>query len=122
MYHLDKVRNCVFSLQYHLIIVVKYRQNVFVEDGIIFDTKTIFEKISNDFDVEILEIECGLDHVHVIFRSKPTLNMTKFINIIKGHSSRDIRKKHKNFLENRLWGDHFWSPSYFFINNGECHR
>jgi len=101
-----------------LIIVVKYRKNVFVEDKIIFSTKEIIDKIASDFDVSIIECECGLDHVHILFRSKPTLDMTKFINILKGHSSRDIRKKHKNFLKNKLWGDHFWSPSYFLSTTG----
>ena len=118
MYELDKIRNCVFSLQYHLIIVVKYRQKVFVEDEIVFAMKEIINKIALGFDVNILECECGIDHIHILFRSKPTLDMTKFINILKGHSSRDIRKKYKDFLKDKLWGDHFWSPSYFLATTG----
>jgi putative transposase len=118
MYSLDKSRGCVFSLQYHLILCVKYRTEVFIEDNIVSSIKTIFNKISSDFDVDIIECECGLDHVHILFRSKPTLDVTKFINIIKGHSSRDIRKKHKDFLKEKLWGDHFWSPSYFLSTTG----
>ena len=31
MYRLDKTGNCVFSLCYHLIMVVKYRRKVFDE-------------------------------------------------------------------------------------------
>jgi putative transposase len=118
MYELDRIRNCVFSLQYHLIVVVKYRQKVFVEDKMVSAMKQIINKIALDFDVEILECECGLDHLHILFRSKPTLDITKFINILKGHSSRDIRKKHKDFLKDKLWGDHFWSPSYFLATTG----
>lgn len=118
MYNLDKIRNCVFSLQYHMIFVVKYRKHVFAEDNIISDVKNIFSKIASDFDVEILECECGVDHIHVLIRTKPTLDMTRFINILKGHSSREIRKKHKDFLKDKLWGDHFWSPSYFLSTTG----
>ena len=118
MYDLTKKNNCVFSLQYHLIIVVKYRKKVFIEKEITMSLKTIINKIAKSFDVEILECECGEDHVHIIFKSKPTLDMTRFINIIKGHSSRDIRKIHKDFLKNILWGDHFWSPSYFLSTTG----
>ena len=118
MYELDRVRNCVFSLQYHIIVVVKYRQKVFVEDEIVSAMKESINKIASDFDVEILECECGVDHIHILFRSKPTLDMTKFINILKGHSSRDIRKKYKDFLKDKLWGDHFWSPSYFLATTG----
>jgi putative transposase len=118
MYDLDKNRNCIFSLQYHIVLVVKYRQKVFVEDEIVSTIKNIASKIASDFDVEILEIECGDDHIHILFRSKPTLDMTKFINILKGHSSRDMRKKYNDFLKDKLWGDHFWSPSYFLATTG----
>ena len=118
MYDLDKTKNSVFSLQYHLITVVKYRQKVFTEENIISDVKDIIVNIANTFEVEILEVECGIDHIHILFRSKPTLDITKFINILKGHSSREIRKKYKDFLSDKLWGDNFWSPSYFLATTG----
>ncbi len=118
MYHLDKTNNCVFSLCYHFITVVKYRQKVFTEDKMISDLKVIMDKIAEDFDVDIIEQECGEDHIHLLFRTKPTLDMTKFINILKGRSSREIREKYKDFLKNKLWGDSFWSPSYFLATTG----
>ena len=118
MYHLDKTNNCVFSLCYHFITVVKYRQKVFTEDNIISDLKVITDKIALEFEVDIIEQECGEDHIHMLFRTKPTLDMTKFINILKGRSSRELREKYKNFLKNKLWGDSFWSPSYFLATTG----
>jgi len=111
MYDLDKTNNAVFSLQYHLITVVKYRQKVFINNEIVDDLKSITKEIANDFEVKIIEQECGEDHIHILFRCKPTLNITKFINILKGHSSRKIREKYKDFLKDKLWGDSFWSPS-----------
>jgi len=68
--------------------------------------------------VEIIEQECGDDHLHILFRSKPSLDITKFINVLKGNSSRKIRTKYKDFLKNKLWGDSFWSPSYFLASTG----
>jgi putative transposase len=91
---------------------------VFVEQTIITAIKTIVENIARDFDVVVVECECGEDHIHVLFRSKPTLDVTKFINILKGHSSRAIRKQFKDFLVDKLWGDNFWSPSYFLATTG----
>jgi len=102
MYDLDKIRGAVFSLQYHLITAMK----------------EIINKIASDFDVQVLEIECGDDYLHILFKTKPTLDMTKFINILKGHSSREIRKSYKDFLKDKLWGDNFWSPSYFLSTTG----
>lgn len=118
MYQLDKSGGCVYSLYYHLIIVVKYRQKVFTDDELISDLKQIFDNIAKDFKVEILQQECGIDHMHILFKGKPTLDMTKFINILKGHSSRAIRKKYSEFLKDKLWGDSFWSPSYFLATAG----
>lgn len=118
MYNLNKTNNAVFSLYFHLITVVKYRQKVFTSDSIISDMKTILLNIAKDFEVELIEVECGEDHIHLLFKCKPTLELTKFINILKGHSSREIRKLYKDFLKDKLWGDSFWSPSYFLATTG----
>jgi putative transposase len=118
MYKLNKTNNAVFSLVYHFIAVVKYRQKVFSQDNIISDLKTMIEKISIDFDVEVIEQECGEDHLHLLFRAKPTLDITKYINVIKGQTARELRKKYKDFLADKLWGDSFWSPSYFIATTG----
>lgn len=118
MYELNKTGNSVFSLHYHFISVVKYRKAIFDNDVIIGDVKDIFKNIADTFDVEIGAMECGEDHVHVLFSTKPSLDITKFINILKGHSSRDLRKKHKETLKDKLWGDALWSPSYFLATSG----
>ena len=114
----NKQSHKVYLLNYHFISVVKYRKDVFTNNDIINDFKEIVNNIANNFDVEILEHECGTDHYHLVFSAKPTLDIPKFINILKGHSSRDLRKKHKVFLKDKLWGDSFWSPSYFLATTG----
>lgn len=118
MYKLDKNCNSVFSLFYHFITVVKYRKKVFIREDIITDLKSIIEKVAEDFDVEIVEQECGEDHIHILFRAKPTLDIPKFINLLKGRTSRELRKNYKEFLKDKLWGDSFWSPSYFLATTG----
>jgi len=118
MYHLDKTSNSVFSLFFHFITVVKYRQRIFTDDTIVSNVKLIMDEIAKDFDVLIIEQECGEDHIHILFKAKPTLDITKFINILKGHSSRKIRDKYKDFLKDKLWGDNLWSPSYFLATSG----
>ena len=118
MYQLDKSSNAVFSLVYHLIIIVKYRKKVFTTEEILSRAKTLMEKASDEFGVQIIEQECGEDHIHILFRAKPTLELTKYVNILKGHSSRALRKEFPEHLKNKLWGDSFWSPSYFLATTG----
>ena len=119
MMEYQKEPHKVYSLLYHLIFVVKYRQQVFPEKiGIIEDVKTKIMELSKNFDVKVVEIECGIDHVHLLISAKPTLNIPKYINAIKGYSSRFLRKEYKAFLQDKLWGNHFWSPSYFIASTG----
>jgi putative transposase len=115
---LDHSCNAVFMLTYHLILVVKYRQKVFTNNDIINDLKEKINDISNNFSVEVIEQETDIDHIHILFKSKPTLEITKYINSIKGVSSRLLRQKYKDFLRNKLWGKAFWSPSYYLATTG----
>ncbi len=109
----------VYPLIYHLILVVKYRRHVFLEDiGIIEDVKTKIQELSNNFEVKVVEIECGIDHIHLLISAKPTLDIPKYINTIKGHSSRFLRMHYNTFLRDKLWGAHFWSPGYFIASTG----
>ena len=118
MYKLDKSTNAVFSLHYHFIIVVKYRRKVFVNDDIIECLKNVVEQVASDNDVTIIEQECGCDHLHILFKCKPTLNFKTFIQALKGRSARVLRAQYPDLLKDKLWGEHFWSPSYFLATTG----
>jgi len=118
MNKLNKSGNATFLLNYHLIIVVKYRQKIFTNEKIINALKEFIVKTGESFDVDIIEQECGDDHIHILFSAKPTLDITKFINILKGHSSRELRKTFKDEIKDKFWGDSFWSPSYFINTVG----
>lgn len=118
MYELDKGTNGVYSLHYHFITCVKYRRKVFVRDDIVEDLKQITEQVASEYDVQIIEQECGEDHVHILFKCKPTLIFKDFIQAIKGRSARFLRSKYSDYLQDMLWGKHFWSPSYFLATTG----
>jgi len=75
-------------------------------------------EISQTFDVTVLNIECDIDHFHMIFKSRPTLDIPKYINAIKTITSREIKR---NFPEVKkmLWKEMFWSRSYFPATTGQ---
>lgn len=59
----------------------------------------------------------GADHVHILFTAKPTTDITKFINSLKGVTSRKVRSEYpkvKQTLE-----DLFWQPGYFLASTGQ---
>lgn len=118
MYQVDKGTNGVYSLHYHFITCIKYRRKVFVRDDIIQDIKDIMEQVSQEYGVEIIEQECGEDHIHILFKCKPTLIFKDYIQALKGRSARIIRAKYSDYLSTFIWGKHFWSPSYFLATTG----
>ena len=118
-YQFDKSSHAVFSMQFHLIIVVKYRQKAFTNDKIIDRTKQLVREIADDFDCEIINQETDIDHIHILFKGKPQTEYTKFINSLKGVTSRILRKEFANQLKHILWGESFWSDSYCLITTGQ---
>ena len=117
-YKLDRGAHSVYALYYHLILVVKYRRKIFTDDRIIDFLKQKIHEISETHEVEILAIETDQDHVHILFKTKPTLNIPKYINALKTITSREIRRNFPEVKE-KLWRNAFWSPSYFLATSGQ---
>ena len=80
---LKRNSNAVYLLNYHLILITKYRKKVFTNDEIIERTKEIMRNMASDFDVDIINQECGEDHIHLILSTKPTVELTKLVNLLK---------------------------------------
>lgn len=115
---LNRNSNAVYSLRYHLIIVVKYRKQIFTDDQIVNDLKQIITEISNNHGVQILSQECGTDHIHILFETKPATDIVKYINVLKGNTSRKLRTKYNQQLQSVLYDDALWSPSYYLATAG----
>jgi putative transposase len=115
---LKRNSNAVYLLNYHLILITKYRKKVFNNDIIVERTKEIMRDIANDFKCDIINQECGEDHIHLMISTKPTTDLTKLVNLLKATSSRYIRKEFENELSDILYGDSFWSDSYYIATAG----
>jgi putative transposase len=107
-YQFDKNNHSVYALQYHLVIVVKYRQKAFTDNNIIDRLKQIIKEQAEKFDCQILDQECDIDHIHIIFKAKPQTELVKL-----------IRKEFSKQLKKILWGDSFWNDSYCLITTGQ---
>ena len=106
----------VFSLNYHLILVVKYRRKV-IDDAISNRLREIFEQISPDYNITLVEWNHDIDHVHILFRAHPNTALSKFINAYKSASSRLIKKEFPG-IRTELWKEFFWSRSFCLISTG----
>jgi putative transposase len=104
-------RHCVFMMHAHLVFVTKYRKKVFSK-AILDDIKTIFHKVCQDFEAEIVEFDGEDDHVHLLVNYPPKVAVSKLVNALKGASSYRLKRMHPA-LKQRYWKGALWSPSYF---------
>jgi putative transposase len=118
-YALDRNSHSVYSLNYHFIQCIKYRRKAFDFPEIIEELKSRTQAIAESYGIEILSIETDLDHVHILFKSKPQTELTIFINNWKSATSKVLQRKFKEQLKNKLWGGKFWSGSYCLITTGQ---
>ena len=114
--NLDTNNHSVFLLYYHLVLVVKYRRQVF-DDVISEFAKDIFVRIASVYNITLEQWNHDKDHVHVMFRAHPNTEISKFINAYKSASSRLIKK---NFpaVRRKLWKEMFWSRSFCLLTTG----
>ena len=106
-------RRAVYLLQYHLVVVTKYRHKVInndLKDRLIEISYSIIE---SDWKSKIISINTDEDHIHILFETSPQTQLSKLINNYKTVTSRLIRKEFSKQLEQYYWKPYFWSDTYF---------
>jgi putative transposase len=113
---LDSNNHSVFLLWFHLVLVIKYRKKV-INETVSNRLKEIFEYVAPNYHIIIQEWNHDKDHIHVLFRSHPKSNFSKFINAYKSASSRLIKKEYP-IIKKQLWKEFFWTRSFCLITAG----
>ncbi|AIQ39994.1 transposase [Paenibacillus sp. FSL R5-0912] len=113
---LDTNNHSVFSLHYHLVLVVKYRRKV-IDDDISNRLQEIFESIQPNYNITLQEWKHDKDHVHILMKAHPNSDISKFLNAYKSASSRLIKKEFP-VIRQQLWKEYFWSRSYCLLTTG----
>lgn len=113
---LETNNHSVFSLNYHMVLVIKYRKKV-IDNNISNSLKEIFEYIAPKYNVILEEWNHDEDHIHLLFRGHPNTEISKFINAYKSASSRLIKNKFPS-IRKQLWKEYFWSRSFCLITTG----
>ena len=106
-------RHAVYLLQYHLVVVTKYRHKVInndLKDRLIEISYSIIE---SDWKSKIISINTDEDYIHILFETSPQTQLSKLINNYKTVTSRLIRKEFSKQLEQYYWKTYFWSDTYF---------
>ena len=112
-------RHSCFLLQYHLVLVTKYRKPVLfgpIKD-LVYQT---IQTICDEKGLVILEMNGEADHVHILFEADPFTCVGELVNVIKTKTSRFARKQYGDtLLKPYYWKPLFWSDSYFVTSVSE---
>ena len=116
-YNTNKGNHSVYCIQFHYIACIKYRKKI-LTDKISKRLKEINKSVADSFEIEIIEQETDKDHIHILFSSKPQIEISKFVNSLKSVSARLLFREFPE-IKKGLWKNHLWSPSYFIATTGQ---
>ena len=79
----------------------------------------VLKKIKQYYpQVDILEINHDVDHIHILISIPPKLAVGKVVGIIKANTARMLKIKF-GFIKDAYWGnDGIWSEGYFVSTVG----
>lgn len=111
--------NGAFRLIYHLVLVTKFRRKSLTSE-ILERLEDIIKELLSKWECELIEFGGEADHVHMLFESHPSVDLSKLVNNIKTVSSRRLRSEYADHLSQFSWGSkpQFWSGSYAIISVG----
>lgn len=110
-------RSVVYSLHVHLVFVTRYRRGAFT-DEILTRCEEVMREVCAGLGAELVEFNGETDHVHLLVRYPPKLSVSTLVNRLKGVSAHYLRAEFPAHIRKYLWGEHFWSPSYFAASCG----
>ena len=106
---LQRLRHCVFSLHFHLVLVTKSRRKAITKE-MLERLRVIFSETLEKRGCELIEFNGEGDHVRLL--------MSKLINNLKTVSSRLIRRDFGGYLSRIYRKPVFWHRSYCLISSG----
>lgn len=117
MYEWRTGRSCVYKNNIHLVFVTKYRRDA-LTSKMLDRLKIIFHETCQQMDCELLEFGGEEDHIHMMVAAHPKVAISNLVGKLKGKSSYLLRREFWEDIKNKLWGVHFWSPSYCVVSCG----
>lgn len=111
------LNHCVYSTNYHLVIVTKYRKKVI--NKTILDTldRLIRERVIA-WGGECMEVNGEPGHVHILMSLPPKACISDFVNALKTGTSRQIRNRFTDHIAKFYRKSVFWSKSYCVVSCG----
>ena len=116
MKNTNSLSHSKWDCKYHIVFAPKYRRRE-IYGKIKADIGKILRKLCEAKNVEIIEGNACLDHIHLYVSIPPNVNIAAFIGYLKGKSSLMIFDRHAN-LKYKYGNRHFWCRGYYISTVG----
>lgn len=115
---ITQLSHCVYTCEYHLVMVTKYRRNIFNE-GIFAFFKMRLAEITEHYPlIKIRTVNHDVDHLHIQLSIPPTMSIGKIVGIIKQNTAKELKQKFP-MIKKIYWGtESVWSEGYFVSTVG----
>jgi putative transposase len=114
----QKQAHAVYYTRYHVVVSTKYRRKILKEGVGDYLKKLIVEVSKSHPDIEIIEVNTDLDHMHFLVSIPPKYSVSEVVGKIKANTGRKMRQKFR-FLDQVYWGvEGIWSIGYFVSTVG----
>lgn len=107
-------KTTVSLINYHFVFCPRYRRKIFNIEGVEQRFKELTEAECSKSGIEILALECHIDHVHIFVSVLPTISIPTIMQKIKGATSVELRKE---FPQLKAMPS-LWTRSYFVSTAG----
>ena len=104
----------VSMLNYHFVFCPRYRRKIFLIDGLETRFKESVLQICEQNQMEVLAMECHVDHVHLFLSALPKYSPADIMRIVKGNTSRVLLSEFSDILRSPT----VWTRSYFVSTAG----
>ena len=104
------------DLKVHLIWIPKYRKKV-LTGTVAIRARDILRQIAMEHELDVISGKVASDHVHMFISYRPTQNISKIMQWLKGISSRVLLQEFPH-LRRVFWGRHFWARGYLAVSSG----
>lgn len=104
----------VSLINYHFVFCPRYRRKIFNIPNVENRFKELTIKECEKNNIEILAMECHVDHVHLFLSVYPQMSIPTIMHIVKGATSHQLREE---FPELRKMPS-LWTRSYFVSTAG----
>ena len=105
------------NCKYHIVFAPKYRRRE-IFGKLRVDIGKILRMLCQRKEIEIIEAECCIDHVHMLVKIPPKHSVSYIIGYLKGKSSLIIFDRHAN-LKYKYGNRHFWCGGYYVDTVGK---